>query len=153
MDSFSNEEFSNTISLLDSVSGVRKLAKDVKEYSPQVPKRYLRDAINPLEQFTDKEFKANYAFSKEGFIFVFNIFKDELTSSGNGGLPIPPILKMSTFLLYLRSNGFYRCDKFQLILRNRAKFATIFFIIQECCNPNVCPDVSIYSRTSCEQCC
>ena len=78
MDSFSNCEFSNTISLLDSVSNVRKLANDVEEYTQKVPRRYLRDAINPLEQFSDQEFKANYAFSKDGFMFVFNIFKDEL---------------------------------------------------------------------------
>ena len=69
----------------------------------------LHDRENPLEYYSDKQFQENFAFSKQGFLFLLEIFGEALTSSvRDRDRDIPVLYKLSTFLHYLRSNGFLR---------------------------------------------
>ena len=69
----------------------------------------LHDRENPLEYYSDKQFQENFAFSKQGFLFLLETFGEALTSSvRDRDRDIPVLYKLSTFLHYLRSNGFLR---------------------------------------------
>ena len=69
----------------------------------------LHDRENPLEYYCDKDFQENFAFSKQGFLFLLETFGEALTTANRDrDRDIPVIYKLSTFLHYLRSNGFLR---------------------------------------------
>ena len=101
-------EFQNPFQLIEEVQNVQRLNEDLREIA-RVPRVVFRDQENPLEALSEFEFKANLAFSKDGFMHIFNIFKDKLESScANQNVYISPLLKLTTFLEYMRGNGFYR---------------------------------------------
>ena len=69
----------------------------------------LYDRQNPLEYYSDREFQENFAFRKEGFLHLLGLFGASLTCTDrDSGRDIPALYKLSTFLQYLRSNGFLR---------------------------------------------
>ena len=124
MESFNTEEFSNTLETLEAVSRIENLAGDIRDLNSgqHIPRGILRDFGNPLEALSDKQFQSAHAFSKDKFLHVFDLFKTELQPSNPGRHVVPPLIKFSTFLFYLRSNGFYRYTRFQyyykLFLKN-----------------------------------
>ena len=72
----------------------------------------FRDQQNPLEYYRNPEkFRKNLIFSKDGFLHLLGIFKDKLTKPNNPGCPsISPLLRLTVYLHYLRSNSFYRVE-------------------------------------------
>ena len=78
----------------------------------RVPRRILRDQQNPLEYYrTNEEFQMQLAFFKDGFLFILDTFKDKLTKPYCPSSPtISPLLRLTLFLHYLRSNDFYRVE-------------------------------------------
>ena len=78
----------------------------------RIPRRIFRDQLNPLEYYASAEkFRKNLIFSKDGFLFVLDIFKHKLTKPDNPSCPsISPLLRLTVFLHYLRSNDFYRVE-------------------------------------------
>ena len=78
----------------------------------RIPRRIFRDQLNPLEHYrTSEEFQKNFGFFKDGFLFILDIVKDKLTKPYNPGSPtISPLLRLTVFLHYLRSNSFYRVE-------------------------------------------
>ena len=78
----------------------------------RIPRRIFRDQLNPLEHYrSSEEFRNNLIFSKDGFLFILDIFKDILTKPYNPGSPtISPLLRLTVYLHYLRSNSYYRVE-------------------------------------------
>ena len=105
MEEFASLEFSNTLHLAQEVDSVLQTAQELDNLQtcfPSVPRVVFRDQLNPLEVYNDFNFKANFGFSKDGFINVLDIYKSRLESKTNRGNPISPLLKLSVFLQYLR---------------------------------------------------
>ena len=105
MEAFESLEFSNTLNLAQEVDCVLQTAQEIENLQtcfPSVPRVVFRDQLNPLEVYNDFNFKANFGFSKDGFINVLDIYKNRLESKSNRGNPISPLLKLSVFLQYLR---------------------------------------------------
>ena len=106
-----SEEFSNIVETFETVSKIRQFANDIEQFHPHyqtVPRRSISDAYNPLEILSDKEFQGAYAFSKDAFLHTFGLFEHLLEPKTSASTALSPLLKFSTFLFYLRSNGFYR---------------------------------------------
>ena len=100
--------FQTEFQLLDDIQNTQRLFEEQREIA-RVPRAVFRDQENPLESLSESDFKANLAFSKDGFLHIFNIFKKKLkVRSANENLYIPPLLRLYTFLEYVRGNGFYR---------------------------------------------
>lgn len=110
MESEESDDFSQILETFESVSQIKKVASDIKEFysSNQVPRRTFRDGLNPLEVLTDKQFQSAYAFTKDQFLHVFDLFKDILAPKSMASSALSPFQRFSTFMFYLRSNGFYR---------------------------------------------
>ena len=109
----SGEEFLNLVETFESVSKIRDFASDIRQIHPDqqtvpIPRRSIHDAYNPLEVLSDKQFQAAYAFSKDAFLHTFGLFEHILEPKTSASTALSPLLKFSTFLFYLRSNGFYR---------------------------------------------
>ena len=105
MEAFESLEFSNTLNLAQEVDCVLQTAQEIDNLQtcfPSVPRVVFRDQLNPLEVYNDFNFKANFGFSKDGFINVLDIYKNRLESKSNRGNPISPLLRLSVFLQYLR---------------------------------------------------
>lgn len=59
----------------------------------RMPKRYVRDAHNPLEWWNEIEFKKRYRFDKNTVInFIQPLVAEALIKDSQRGLPIPPLL-------------------------------------------------------------
>ena len=101
--------------LNDIVHTTNDLAEIRRE--ARVPRRVLRDAENPLEYFNEKDFKANLAFSKDGFVFVLEKFQDKIRRPFHDGLEISPMLRLTVYLQYIRSNNFYRSSSTQCFIK------------------------------------
>ena len=106
MEGFGSLEFSNTVQLLEKVDSVYQTARELDDLNtlvnPPVPRVIFRDQLNPLERYNDKDFKANYGFSKDGFMHVLDIFEPKLQARTNRSQPHTPLLKLSVYLQYLR---------------------------------------------------
>ena len=96
--------------LIEDIQNIQQLGDDLHEIARvRVPRVVFRDQENPLEALSDFDFKANLAFTKDGFLFILDIFKDKIDRpSANPDYYISPLLRLTIFLQYLRSNGFYR---------------------------------------------
>lgn len=69
------------------------------------PRRYLRDAQNPCEYFSDGEFVKRFRFTKQTVMGTIV----PLVAGDNGdrrGLPVPPVLKVVIALRFYGSNSF-----------------------------------------------
>jgi len=81
-----------------------------EENQPErVPKRYIRDALNPFEFYDELQFKRRYRFSKESVEYgILPKIEQSLAQIINRGLPIPPRMQL---LICLR---FYATASFQV---------------------------------------
>ena len=111
------EEVAEVADLIDNVAEVQQLANQIDEIVPPIPRRVFRDQLNPLEHYDERNFKANFAFSKDGFRHVLGIFGPQLEAKKRRDPPFSPLLMLSVFLLYLRSNGFYRSVATQFVVQ------------------------------------
>lgn len=75
----------------------------------RVPKRYVRDAENPLEWYSNEEFIMRYRFTKNTVTDLIYPLVEWPEIINNRGLPIPPILMM------LATLRFYATGNFQVI--------------------------------------
>lgn len=73
-----------------------------------VPRRRLRDRLNPMEVFSAREFLSRYRFTKATVASILESLPLE-ASSCNQGLPVPPMLQL---LITLR---FYGAGTFQVV--------------------------------------
>ncbi|XP_050517180.1 putative nuclease HARBI1 [Diabrotica virgifera virgifera] len=79
-------------------------------YILQVPRRYIRDMQNPLQFYSDNEFRKRYRFRKQTVIeIMLPVIYDEMVKINRRGLPFPPILCL---LVALR---FYATGNFQIV--------------------------------------
>ena len=69
-------------------------------------RRYLVDAQNPLEFFSEDEFRSRYRLSKDAVIYWVKILRIELASATNRGLPIPPLLQFTAVLRFFATGSF-----------------------------------------------
>jgi hypothetical protein len=61
----------------------------------RMPKRYVRDAYNPLEWWNEVEFKKRYRFAKNTVVnFIQPLVIEALQKDSQRGLPIPPLLQV-----------------------------------------------------------
>ncbi|KAK8766335.1 hypothetical protein V5799_006885 [Amblyomma americanum] len=70
-----------------------------------VPRRALRDRINPLEHFSDGEFLSRYRFSKDTVRELLKCLPME-ESVSNRGHPLPPMLQLAIALRFYGSGTF-----------------------------------------------
>ena len=76
------------------------------EREPQPPRRYVRDAENPMEFYSDNEFVKRYRFSKNTVsesILPLLQFREQRTQRG---LPLPPILQILCALRFYATGDF-----------------------------------------------
>ena len=76
------EQFENTFPLIHRVQQIENIEIELNEIIRQfrIPRRVFRDQENPLEYYrTEKEFKDKIGFSKNGFLFLFDTFKQGTT--------------------------------------------------------------------------
>lgn len=75
----------------------------------RAPKRYIRDAQNPLEFHSEEEFRQRFRFSKDTVQnYILPRIEEPLRKDSNRGLPIAPMFQL---LLALR---FYATASFQV---------------------------------------
>jgi hypothetical protein len=77
----------------------------------RAPKKYIRDASNPIEDMDDFNFKKRYRFTKETIMHVLRLFLDDLIKPYNRGLPVPVVIQLLTAL------RFYATSNMQVRLR------------------------------------
>ena len=113
-----NDRFRRTFSTLVNVDRINRFQEEQRNLIPPVPRTYFRDQQNPLETYSDELFQRNFAFTKTTFRNVFDIFKDDLAAPhiNNSEPHLPPLLRMTVFMQYLRSNSFYRCVSTQRVV-------------------------------------
>uniref|UniRef100_A0A6P7HB24 Uncharacterized protein LOC114348516 n=1 Tax=Diabrotica virgifera virgifera TaxID=50390 RepID=A0A6P7HB24_DIAVI len=59
----------------------------------QVPRRYIRDMQNPLQFYSDNEFRKRYRFRKQTVIeIMLPVIYDEMVKINRRGLQFPPIV-------------------------------------------------------------
>lgn len=75
----------------------------------RLPKRYIRDAENPVEFYADDEFRRRYRFDKHMVTnTILPLIINGLQVPNNRGLPVSPLMKL---LICLR---FYATGNFQV---------------------------------------
>ncbi|CAH1372785.1 unnamed protein product [Tenebrio molitor] len=68
---------------------------DVEVRVHHIPKRYIRDALNPLEFYRDVEFKRRYRFSKDAVLHgILPLIQNALAKNNNRGLPVQPVMQL-----------------------------------------------------------
>ena len=72
-------------------------------------RKYLKDPLNPIEYFNENNFIQRYRLSKEVVIDLLQRLDGDLISPSNKGLPIPPILQLTSVL------RFYATGCFQIV--------------------------------------
>lgn len=76
-------------------------------HNNRLGKRYIRDVQNPIEYFSDAEFKTRYRFSKETIQYILlPLVHEELNHLGNRGLPISPLISFLTCLRFYATGSF-----------------------------------------------
>ncbi|XP_023949706.2 putative nuclease HARBI1 [Bicyclus anynana] len=72
-----------------------------------VPKRYIRDCVNPIEFYGDMEFRRRFRFDKESLIrHIMPLLNSHLTRDTKRGLPIPPLLCVLAALRFYATGCF-----------------------------------------------
>lgn len=73
----------------------------------RAPKRYIRDANNPFEFYSDVEFKRRFRFSKDCILNgILPQIKDALLCENNRGLPINPVMQLLICLRFFATSSF-----------------------------------------------
>ncbi|XP_020299384.1 putative nuclease HARBI1, partial [Pseudomyrmex gracilis] len=84
---------------------------DDDDNNVRVPKRYIRDWINPFQFYSNREFKRRFRFNKESILYgILPKIEEGLANINNRGLPVPPVFQV---LICLR---FYATGSFQQVL-------------------------------------
>lgn len=81
----------------------------------RVPKRYIRDAQNPLHWYSSEEFKMRYRFTKNTVIDLIYPLVDWQEFINNRGLPIPPTLMLLASLRFYATGSFQVSEFWQMI--------------------------------------
>ena len=77
-------------------------------YGAVLPKRKMRDHLDPLE-ITSEAFQNEHGMSKHAFRHLLDVLNPQLESVlSNKPSTLPPALKLSAFLRFLRTNSFQR---------------------------------------------
>ena len=115
---YRNDRFRRTRNTVISANRINQLHNDLQNMQVPIPRTYLRDQQNPLESYSDKLFTQNFAFTKATFRTIYDIFEDDLENAQTNfkDLYLPPLLKLTIFMQYLRSNSFYRCVSTQKVV-------------------------------------
>lgn len=66
---------------------------------PSPSTRNLRDRLNPLELYSDEEFRSRYCFSKQSVVLILNELRLNKTDDKRGE-PLPPVLKLLVALRF-----------------------------------------------------
>ena len=93
-------EFEQAEEALEAIEGAESIER--------IDYKTLFDRQNPLEYYSEKDFQENFAFAKDGFLYLLELFGPSLNGQYDRARDIPVMYKLSTFLQYLRSNGFLR---------------------------------------------
>ena len=80
----------------------------------KIPRVIFTDAQNPREIMNDKSFYDNLAFTKAQFLIVLDNFKDKFAASMSAH---SPMIQLTVFLCYLKSNQFLRNLSTQLYIQ------------------------------------
>lgn len=72
----------------------------------KVPQRPLRDMTNPVEMFSDEEFKKRYSFSKETVLHILELIVHGLERSSNRGKPVPPLIELLITMKFMTTGTF-----------------------------------------------
>lgn len=79
------------------------------EYGATLPKKLLRDHSNPLE-LRMEEFTKVHGMSKQAFRHFLSLTEGQLDGKREDNpTTLPPVIKLSAFLQFLRSGSFQRC--------------------------------------------
>nr|CAD7435405.1 unnamed protein product [Timema monikensis] len=92
------EELDNLDDIDDVIEGLVDLEEDVTNL---IPKRYLRDIDNPLEFYSEDEFRMRFRFSKDNVVNILHpLVEDLLKKPDQRGLPLPSIQKLMLALRF-----------------------------------------------------
>ena len=111
------EDLEDFNDFFDGLNDIRETANDLSGIRSlgRVPRVEFRDQENPLEAMREKEFKENLAFTKDGFLHILELFKDKIRRPCPN--EISPLLKLTVYLQYVRSNDFLKSTRNQFYIR------------------------------------
>ena len=105
-------DLSESFPLLNNVQDILNTEARLNEIinEARIPRTIFRDQLNPLEYYNRQKFFDSMGFTKDGFLFLLDIFKDKLDKGYNPGSPtISPLNRLGIYIHYLRGSGaFYR---------------------------------------------
>lgn len=105
------EDF-EVVSVDDNFNNINDIELDDEDVG-RAPKRYIRDAQNPLEFYDNGEFKRRYRFNKDSVLYgILPKIEIGLEKVNNRGLPIVPELQLLMTLRY------YATASFQVLKKN-----------------------------------
>lgn len=90
--------------LLHAIDGDFNVIDDIDFI--RLPKKYIRDATNPLEFYSNKEFKKRYRFEKQTIINCVMPLINWPEFINNRGLSLPPILLLLSTLRFYSTSSF-----------------------------------------------
>ena len=79
----------------------------VEENNFRIPKRYIRNMENPLEFYSEGDFRDRYRFTKNTVVnTILPLVSDGLIKVNNRGLPFSPIIQLLTCLRFYATGNF-----------------------------------------------
>jgi len=94
----------------DFVEAVENDNAEEEEEIQRLPKRYIRDAQNPLQFFRNKEFLARFRFSKNTFLYIIlPLVINVLRKPSRRGLPVSPLFQVLWTLRYYGTGSLQVC--------------------------------------------
>lgn len=94
---------------LELICAINNELEEMEEvnYVFRLQRRYIRDMANPLEMYTDEEFKKRYRFSKLTFNNqLMPLLNDAFRKPTNQGLPFPPTICLAIALRFYATGSF-----------------------------------------------
>lgn len=90
--------------------GFIDVLEDIEEELIRIPKRYIRNATNPFEFYSNNQFKQRYRFSKEIITdVILPLVQDELQKPNQRGLPVSPIQQVLITLRFYATASIQVC--------------------------------------------
>lgn len=86
-----------------------RLLIEINEYEDifmVMPRRYIRDMENPLEFYSDVEFKRRFRFTKNNVIQLLLPIIAPLQRNTNRGLPVSPLISLLVTLRFYATGNF-----------------------------------------------
>lgn len=102
-------DFETDSELINNLDGLNSLNDYDDEFvldEVKISQRPLRDMTNPIEMFSDQEFKFRYSFSKETVLHILELIVHGLERSSNRGKPVPPLIELLITLKFMTSGTF-----------------------------------------------